>query len=51
MKSKMLTGAALEVNIHDDNADVGDKKDCDDGKNYRGAIVNEVLGFLSSVGG
>ena len=35
MKSKMLTEAraALEVNIHDDAADVSEKKDCDDGKN------------------
>ena len=40
MKSKMLTGAALEVNIHDDNADVSDKKDCDGGKNDRAAVVN-----------
>ena len=40
MKSKMLTGAALAVNIHDDNADVNDKKDCDNGKNDRGAVVN-----------
>ena len=38
MKSKMLTGAALEVNIHDDNADVSDKKDCDGGKNDRAVV-------------
>ena len=42
MKSKMLTEAraALEVNIHDDAADVSEKKDCDDRKNGR-AVVND----------
>ena len=40
MKSKMLTGAVLEVNIHDDTADVGEKKDCDDGKNDCAVVVN-----------